>query len=342
MPAEEKKKGFGSFSWQPKLWLLLIVLAFHGTTALSVGKNNNMQLPYQLYLFSLQASTEDDYSVPTRNVWKWKDTVLGDGRDFFVPRPKTLLALQRYLMQCVDKEENDGVEMDVTGCIEECIILSNCARLEIVFLTTLPAKAKADHQQAWLTTHLSRRLVAQTQSFGQDANHQLWNSLFPLDRPSNIDLSIQPKARDESRLLWTCLTTPDTICRHLCTVAAGMADRPSRPNRPVAFRPFSSRDAHILLQLKRTCTTFESDCPRLITLIQTALRAGKAARTVSKVPALEELRAYGTGDTSYDSAPPQSVMERVKEVCSICIHQRYDWCVRGTPSLRNFTSLPLI
>ena len=42
------------------------------------------------------------------------------------------------------------------------------------------------------------------------------------------------------------------IARHLCKVSVGIAERPSRPGRTVEFRPFSSRDAHIMLQMKRT------------------------------------------------------------------------------------------
>jgi hypothetical protein len=44
----------------------------------------------------------------------------------------------------------------------------------------------------------------------------------------------------------------EAVLYHLSLVAAGMADRPRRPDRDTIFRPFSSRDAHVLLQLKRT------------------------------------------------------------------------------------------
>ena len=33
------------------------------------------------------------------------------------------------------------------------------------------------------------------------------------------------------------------ISNHLCLIAGGLAPRPSRPDREVIFRPYSSRDA---------------------------------------------------------------------------------------------------
>jgi hypothetical protein len=57
-------------------------------------------------------------------VWRWKDAVLGDGRDFFVPRPKTLAALQQYLVS--------SSSADAEPRIEAVVVLSNCARLELL------------------------------------------------------------------------------------------------------------------------------------------------------------------------------------------------------------------
>ena len=54
-----------------------------------------------------------------RRLWEWKDEILGDGRDFFVPKPKTLMTLQQYLLENIPN-------------LTECSIISNCARLEIL------------------------------------------------------------------------------------------------------------------------------------------------------------------------------------------------------------------
>ena len=52
-----------------------------------------------------------------RRIWDFKDDVLGDGRDYFVPRPKTLQALNQILRQQLQAKE--------------CVVLSNCARFDI-------------------------------------------------------------------------------------------------------------------------------------------------------------------------------------------------------------------
>jgi hypothetical protein len=126
------------------------------------------------------------------------------------------------------------------------------------------------------------------------------------------------------------------MVHHLCLVAVGLAPRPRRPNREIVFRPFSSRDAHILLQLKRTADIITSSphwtkpsqnmLPKtsyLLTLLQFALRAGKAARNPNKVPALMELRdRYGeTGNSpKYDIEPPIETMQKVIQVRPFMFH----------------------
>ncbi len=98
-----------------------------------------------------------------------------------------------------------------------------------------------------------------------------------------------------------------------------MALRPSRPGRAVPFRPFSARDAHIMLQLKRTQQIFGTTQhqPCLSVLFETALRAGKAARTVACVPELESLLKYGTGNSKYEAEPPETLMAQVAEAARI-------------------------
>ncbi|KAL3938800.1 MAG: hypothetical protein SGBAC_006363 [Bacillariaceae sp.] len=77
-------------------------------------------------------------------------------------------------------------------------------------------------------------------------------------------------------------------------MSAGASPRPRRPDRQVIFRPYSSRDAHILLQLKRTKDVVSSRSGLLNLLLELAIRAGKAARNEKIVPALKELKSYGS------------------------------------------------
>ena len=65
-------------------------------------KGNNFQVKQEIYLFSLNWIQESDPEYfrkkDVRRLWEWKDTTLGDGRDFFVPKPKTLMTLQQYFL----------------------------------------------------------------------------------------------------------------------------------------------------------------------------------------------------------------------------------------------------
>jgi len=49
------------------------------------------------HLLSLPPLSESSSKI-IRDVWKWKDIALGDGRDYFVPRPRALKALSDLLV----------------------------------------------------------------------------------------------------------------------------------------------------------------------------------------------------------------------------------------------------
>jgi Glutamyl-tRNAGlu reductase, N-terminal domain len=258
----------------------------------------------QLYLLSLQWTEHDPFlfSKTVTDVWRWKDAILGDGRDFFVPKPQTVTALQQFL-----KQNNEN--------ISECVVLSNCARFEILLVSD------NDDDEVDVVSTISSLLVSQVHSYQNKSRFQL---PMPLDWPGAVDQdayksvmirseSWHASVKDLSKH-WTCLAGPRAICEHVCLVAAGMASRPRRPGRDVVFRPFSSRDAHILLQLKRTIAV--ADGSTVQTILKYAIQAGKAARRPDQVPALLELRQrYGeTGNSKLDVEPPIDVMRRVAEV----------------------------
>jgi hypothetical protein len=89
-----------------------------------------------------------------------------------------------------------------------------------------------------------------------------------------------------------------------------MANRPRWTDRDTLFRPFSSWDDHVLLQLKRTK---EVAIGRQVNrLLKYALRPGKAARNPQLVPDLHLLQEYGTGDSSkYLTKPPRELLQQV-------------------------------
>jgi len=249
------------------------------------------------------------FSKAAADAWRWKDAVLGDGRDFFVPRPKTLQKLGLYLQEEIPE-------------IQECIILSNCARFEI--LVALDGSLDSND----LSLAISRRVIAQVEYYQKKVNPATKMMVSSMDWPGVVagssDLTTLGKdseqTAEELQSLWTHMTELTEIMNHLAQVAVGLALRPRRPDRPVQFRPFSSRDAHILLQLKRTVEAFSSSpspSPQLAQLLKFALQAGKAARDTQKVPELSALLLYGSGDSQkYSTQPPPELLQNVTDVSS--------------------------
>lgn len=242
-----------------------------------------------VHLLSLQWPNESlAFSKPVKDLWRWKDAVLGDGRDFFVPKPRTLTALNRHLIETCDS-------------VVECSVLSNCARFELLVWSPETSDVVRDS--------VSKVLAAQVQAHQRRPFHILQDQIARLDSPKSIYANAPPcdgeSIVSEIRTHWNCQSDVGVVCRHLCLVAAGMASRPNRPDKQVPFRPFSSRDAHILLQLKRT----PSEGTRIKLLLDAALAAGKAARDPQRVPELRSLRDYGSGDSKYSMDPPALVTE---------------------------------
>lgn len=114
-----------------------------------------------------------------------------------------------------------------------------------------------------------------------------------------------------------------SMSTHLSLIACGLLPRPNRPHREVIFRPYSSRDAHILLQLKRTVEVVSvlnvtvdgggggggrRGRGRIKTLLDGALHAGKAARNEHVVPEIRMLKEYGSEGT-----PPLALVRAVAE-----------------------------
>lgn len=293
---------------------------------------------------------------PLSQIWKWKDQVLGNGRDFFVPKPKTLQACIKYIQQSIPHH------------VSSCVVISNCARLELL----LVLHEECDLPQ--LENEVTRCILAQVHQprhSSTTSSSSILDSLLVtlMDRPEQIHANAilsNKEQHDVASIKWTRIVGVEQVCRHLCLVAAGMATRPNRPHRPVFFRPFSSRDAHILLQLKRVsevqlyqytkvvaavvvwllyamyvqrhsyilllllsrtqvlATSCSNDgsagLPVAKLLLDASLTAGKAARDVTKVPAIAPLQQYGSGASRYySSEPPAALTQAATEVSAFTI-----------------------
>jgi hypothetical protein len=274
------------------------------------------------------------FSKVVTDVWRWKDAVLGDGNDYFIPKPRTLSALQSYLMENL---QSTGIS------INECAILSNCARFEILLVQDILESIPFDEAQSKATIEKTVESISEllNNQVHYMKNRQLKHLQLQFDWPRAIDQSKHDRriagnaplsdATSELSKNWNVVIGVNDVANHLCHIAAGMASHPRHTDREVVFRPFSSRDAHILLQLKRTLEismqsnkskrksrSIHSSSAVICILLRYAIQAGKAARNPEKVPLLRELRRkYGTGNSKFDGTPPSDFIRKVTLVSAM-------------------------
>ena len=261
--------------------------ASRGANALRQKRNLNRTV----LLVSLPPRT-DDALPAVRRAWQWKDSALGDGRDYFVPRPRALKALntlmvgKKILLGGNEGESDDG---EFVYTVEECGILSNCARLDVVLVVSGPSTSSGRTITAGRRA-VAEALASQLVSYGSihKRNAALDGLASLLDLSGVVDecppsveenAEVSDFANELDRVLVT-VEGGNAVCRHMCGVACGLAARPSRPGRDVSFRPWSSRDAHIMLQLKRTSEVANGSRVKL--LFDASLMAGKSATHQTK------------------------------------------------------------
>ena len=228
--------------------------------------------------------------------------------------------------------------------IEECVTLSNCARFEMLVVlkskneqytshTTPAASSNIESKMAETASKLcmAYQLFRQTENYQSDTFFQRSGLASWIDLPNVIlktngnDVSPpntismdQSKSITQLEQRLTCINGHRPISNHLSLIASGLAPRTNRPDREVVFRPYSSRDAHILLQLKRTAEVISvhdtqqggrSRGQTIKTLLDCALSAGKAARNERIVPDIRQLKEFGS-----DGTPPVALANIVAEV----------------------------
>ena len=266
------------------------------------SSSSSLRMEERLCWISLKDFNETDYSQPRsiRKLWQWKDTVLGNGHDYFVPRPNAIQSIQNAIQNTnYMTEENRMI-------IQHCSVMSNCARLDILLQvhtnnTTTTTNDVLKHVARVLSHQLSLSTTTTTTSS--------WKEMIgnALDLPGMVrtfdSSSSSSSGREEEQVVIQEISSQlqmnwniTEIITHYCEVASGLAHRPNRPTRKVQFRPYSSRDAHILLQLKRTLALCHSS--RLAQVYKIALTCGKAMRSD---PYFQPLRPYSNSNTKIPS-----------------------------------------
>jgi hypothetical protein len=318
------------------------------------GESDQTDNKLQLLVLSLPPPDECNYRSYgiLSSAWRWKDAVLGDGHDYFVPRPQTLRKLNQVLAGQIQRQErlhprqlqkqrqqHPTDQYKNATVPSQVSVLSNCARFDV--FVTAPASVSVSAVRC----SVARTILHQIDRYkAEEGNGPFFLSARALwrlgrggpDDPSRISDPPSPGVAaacggghddDETaiRLLAESFRVrrgPDRVARYVGTVAAGLAhsNRRRRRRRPghkihggrrrsdeasddeeddddedppikeisSTFRPYSSRDAHVLLQLKRTLDVTVG-C-HLVELFQAAIRAGKDCRNPSVVTEIGPLR----------------------------------------------------
>jgi len=232
------------------------------------------------------------------------------------------------LLQVGEVRQESSSDSDHCANVE-CAILSTCARLEIIISIELASSIIMNNEIESLikdatAQFLSDQIISQRRKkLSYIINRILPFSVF--DKPSRLHTESFPQVQNQdsskTKELMTsflenmeCTTGIYDVSRRMCKVAAGLQDR-------ATFRPFSARDAHIMAQIKQTVpfglhlslkgvNTDVDDQPILLKnhkqpelssvkvtklVFDTALHAGKAARSPKVVPILNILRDESNG-----------------------------------------------
>jgi hypothetical protein len=220
----------------------------------------------------------------------------------FLPKPKTTRKLSELVLQQGEKCH-----------LDEAVVIGNCARLEFLMVTrndsikasqlaALVTSILLDQQNRWRQRGGEMGLAAVT-AFLDRPEELVWNIISD----DCFDVGETAAQSFEARELLSAISVTsgaDVVGRYLSLVALGLPN--GREYR--TFAPFSSRDAHVMLQLKRIHEATSAHKPasvppppappcraRLGLLFRAALSAGKTGRDPNAVPELLALRPGAFG-----------------------------------------------
>jgi len=291
--------------------------------------------------------------------------------------------------------------------VEECSVLSTCSRLNVILVLRSKIDDSSSSTNATKFESTKKELEMVTQIASRHA--VTYALLQQIQQQASQQKSTKEQRNDDNVQVADRLAHIEgshSISSHLCLVASGLTPRPDRhPNSTdVLFRPYSSQDSHILMQLKRTVeiisvrgdhreakryssnndvvgnprvqgskqrrkttssrrrrrrqhqiapgriiikeqqrkkvTTLDSPSQssrgRIKTLLDGALRAGKAARNEGIVPEIAMLKQYCLDD---DGIPPKELSVAATEaVMERAIAPSIESCVARLAAMDNDTA----
>ena len=221
---------------------------------------------------------------------RWKYYVLGDGGVYFDQRPKSLSRLNQQLLDVISKELGPQINSTIKAATSinsniilpqeelfqnmeiECAVISTCKRFEILITmevevessinnnncTNIEKQHRIDIIKSIIASYFAKQITLQRRKL------KLLGVIpflaFPRDRPSRIKTissnnSLIQQRQQQNEMYNELKETIheqiiivngiQNVTKRLIQLASGLLDRP-------IFRPFSSRDSHIMFQLKKT------------------------------------------------------------------------------------------
>ena len=250
-----------------------------------------------------------DLTRSAKALKSWKQYCLGDGGVYFDQRPNTLNKLNSALCSHIQRELRTLTSQSFDL---ECTVLSTCARFEILFVISSENEAIA-YEAEMIKTATTDFLAWQISHRQHGRIIYFFKRLLPfsfIDKPSRIgstnESNLNRKQQQSYEMLSKSLQNEiihvsgiEEVSKRLCLIASGLLDRR-------VFRPFSARDQHVMKQLKTTIAcakgvmihgseSNEKTVDSLKIIFDSALLAGKGARSPKTVPILEQLRQESSG-----------------------------------------------
>eukprot|EP00635_Sarcinochrysidales_sp_CCMP3193_P003654 CAMPEP_0118907344 /NCGR_PEP_ID=MMETSP1166-20130328/10835_1 /TAXON_ID=1104430 /ORGANISM="Chrysoreinhardia sp, Strain CCMP3193" /LENGTH=272 /DNA_ID=CAMNT_0006846709 /DNA_START=10 /DNA_END=825 /DNA_ORIENTATION=- len=210
--------------------------------------------PARVSVVSVKAPVDEGFSVWHR-VWDWKRSVMG--LDMMLPRPRACRAL---------------AEAVVSNGAEEALVLSTCARLDVVVALTQSRDDDDDDERAAVEV-VAKTLAAQVEAWR--SRRTSWR--YELDLASELILSCggsDSALKDAVAEIVVVRNETRLAATHLAEVSSGLADAE-------AFDPFSSKQAFVQRQLRAALSACDNGPTgeTLRVVVRTALEIGRKARS---------------------------------------------------------------
>lgn len=298
-------------------------------------------------------------NVHVQKLKNWKEYCLGDGGVYFDQRPRALKALNQCLCRHLSVRLQEELEEKSDGRIEsvEVAVLSTCARFEVLIAVSMQSKSSnneiKDATKNIVKDATINAIINQIQLQNRRLSYRI-QKLLPfnlMDRPSRIiqvdehkerkdhknDVSLKNVIADK----FLVYNENDEAIKRMCLIAAGLQDRP-------IFRPFSSRDAHIMQQLKRTVEGTVSlknnsegnwtEAPSSTfckIVFDASLQSGKAARSPMSLPILLDLKEQSNGA----DGPPELSQKAAELAKSMAVFPIADNCISKLKAMQSSSAI---